>query len=165
LVGLSLHARDWSSVLCAIKMLVPLWTNGHKNIKAQYNARLTFVGGTDDNRWIDLSNVATSQFLCRFVQEHGKSIHRLDRRFVGRPPWNPLYWPKKRTYGPLLTPSYIPASRTAQLVLWAVSTISTIHCGDNESRIAMSQTSINNTIAIRLQKSACSQEDHKIRPQ
>jgi hypothetical protein len=58
-------------------MLVPLCTNGHKNIKAQYNARLTFVGGTDDNRWIDLSNVATSQFLCRFVQEHGKSIHRL----------------------------------------------------------------------------------------
>jgi hypothetical protein len=38
---------------------------------------LTFVGGTDDNRWIDLSNVSTTKFLCRFVQEHGKSIHRL----------------------------------------------------------------------------------------
>jgi hypothetical protein len=73
---------------------VPLCTNGHKNIKAQYNARLTFVGGTDDNRWIDLSNVATSQFLCRFVQEHGKSIHRLSA-FCRTAPLNPLYWPKK----------------------------------------------------------------------
>jgi hypothetical protein len=36
-----------------------------KNIKAQYNAHLTFVGGTDDNRWIDRSKVATTALQTR----------------------------------------------------------------------------------------------------